>query len=151
MRTTPWQEYYRYGLRILGLVLALPILALILMAFALPITISGIGYLAGSVFVIAGFILAPWVRRSSIVLTIIGVLVIALVASMRLILARQETTANLRMVTLPQGQEIRWINYLIDEQDNLIFGETLFHFIGGDSDNEHEAPLTSMRSSSNRK
>jgi len=41
------------------------------------------------------------------------------------------------MITLPKGQETRWLNYLIDEQDSLIFGETLFHFIGGDSANEH--------------
>jgi hypothetical protein len=123
---------------VLGIVLAPPILALLLMAFALPITISGIGYLAGSVLVIAGFILAPWVRRYSIVLTISGVLVIALMVSLRLILARQETTANLRMITLPQGKETRWVNYLIDEQDSLIFGEALLHLIGGVSPTEHE-------------
>jgi len=39
---------------------------------------------------------------------------------------------------LPQGKETRWINTLIDEQDSLIFGEAIFHQIGGDSPGEHE-------------
>lgn len=31
-----------------------------------------------------------------------------------------------------------WVNALIDEQDMLIFGEMLFHLVGGDSANEHK-------------
>jgi pimeloyl-ACP methyl ester carboxylesterase len=42
------------------------------------------------------------------------------------------------MTTLPQGKGDRWVSYLLDEQDSLIFGEAIFHFMGGDSDHEHE-------------
>lgn len=137
MRVLSRQDRYRYWLCAFGIVLAPPILALIIMAFGLPITTSGIGYLSGSTVVITGLILAPWARRYSILLTIGGVLVIALIAGLRLSLARQETTANIRMITLPHGKETRWVNYLIDEQDGLLFGEALFHLIGGDSPAEH--------------
>lgn len=131
-------HYHRYLICVLGIALAPTILALLIMAFALPITISGIGYLSGSVLLIAGLILVPWARRLSIVLIIAGAIAIASLACLRLILARQETTANIRMITLPQGKEALWVNYLIDEQDSLIFGEALFHLIGGDSPKEHE-------------
>lgn len=42
------------------------------------------------------------------------------------------------MIALPSGKETRSINDLIDEQDALIFGEALFHQIGGDSNSEHQ-------------
>ena len=128
-----------YLLCVLGILLDLPVLGLLALAFFLPITGSGIGYLSGSVLLIGGLILAPWARRFSMVLTMAGVIAITLVASMRLALAQQDTTANIRIITLPQGKETRWVNYLIDEQDSLIFGEALFHFIGGDSSTEHES------------
>ena len=131
------QGYFRYLLCILGIFLAVPALILILLAFALPITASGIGYLSGSLLFAAGLILAPRVRRYALVM-LIGIIVIALVAGQRLILAARDTAGPINMITLPQGKEARWVNALIDEQDSLIFGETLFHFIGGDSAQEHE-------------
>jgi pimeloyl-ACP methyl ester carboxylesterase len=48
------------------------------------------------------------------------------------------------MLTLPQGNGARWISYLIDEQDSLIFGEALFHRIGGDSTPEHEGITSAL-------
>jgi pimeloyl-ACP methyl ester carboxylesterase len=42
------------------------------------------------------------------------------------------------MITLPLSEGTRWLSYLIDEQDSLIFGEALFHRNGGVSSNEHE-------------
>ncbi len=42
------------------------------------------------------------------------------------------------MLALPNETKSSWVNALIDEQDILIFGETLFHLIGGDSANEHK-------------
>lgn len=135
---------FRYILCMLGTLLALPILVFIVLAFVLPITPSGIGYLAGSALAIAGLILAPWTRRSWIVLIISGVVLVALVASVRLILAGQDTTRNVSMITLPEGKEARWVNYVIDEQDSLIFGESLFHLIGGDSSNEHKNTASAL-------
>jgi pimeloyl-ACP methyl ester carboxylesterase len=134
----------RYLLFLFGVILFLPILAIIALSLDLPITISGIGYLLGSFLVATGLILAPWAGRNSISLTIIGIIALALVASLRLILAWQETSPNIRMITLPGDKSTRWINYLIDEQDSLILGEALFHLIGGDSPNEHQGIASAL-------
>lgn len=129
----------RYSLFTLGMILALPILGIIALALGLPITISGIGYLFGWALAAAGLILFPWTGRNSIRLTIMGFIVLALVASVRLILITwQDPNPNIRMIALPQEKDTRWINTLIDEQDSLIVGEALFHLIGGDSLREHE-------------
>lgn len=129
---------FPYLLCLLGILLAVPVLALVALAFKLPITIAGIGYLSGSVLVIAGLLLAPWAHTYSNVLAVTGVIVISLVASLRLVLAWQDTAPSISMTTLPQGNGTHWVNYLLDEQDSLIFGEELFHLIGGDSASEHE-------------
>ena len=85
----------RYSLFLLGVFLALPILAVIAVSLGLPITISGIGYLFGGTLAAAGLILFPWAGRNSVRLTVLGFLVIALVASVRLILARQDRTGRI--------------------------------------------------------
>jgi pimeloyl-ACP methyl ester carboxylesterase len=133
-----------YFFFILGILLALPIFVLVALAVELPITASGIGYLSGSGLIVAGLILAPWTGRRSSVLPIAGLIVIILVGSMRLMLARQDTTSAIRMITLPQGSGTRQIGYLLDEQDSLIFGEALFHFVGGDSPKEHENTASAL-------
>jgi pimeloyl-ACP methyl ester carboxylesterase len=135
---------FRYLLFLLGAILALPILAIITLALGLPITISGIGYLIGCALATAGLILAPWTGRKSILITMIGIIILAVVASVRLIVAWQETVPKITMITLPQDQGIRWINYLVDEQDSLIVGEALFHLIGGDSSGEHEGIVSAL-------
>ena len=129
---------FRSFLSLLGVLLALPILMLIALAFTLPITLSGIGYLFAGVLVIAGLILAPWDGRAASTLVAIGLIGLAFVAGVRLLQAARDDNSNPRVITLPQGQATRWINSLIDEQDSLIFGEAIFHRIGGDSRREHE-------------
>ena len=140
-KSPPMLQYFFF---ILGILLTLPIFLLIALAVELPLTASGIGYLSGSVLIVAGLILAPWKGRYSSVLAMMGVVVIILVASLRLILARQATASAMRMLTLPQGAATRQISYLLDEQDSLIFGEALFHFIGGDSPREHENTASAL-------
>ena len=129
---------FRFLLCLLGVFLALPLLALIVSAFVLPITVSGIGYVLGCSLVSAGLLMAPRREKSSFLITLTGVIAIALVAGPRLVLTRWDENSNLRVVTLPQGKETRWMNTLIDEQDTLIFGEAIFHRIGGVSPREHE-------------
>jgi pimeloyl-ACP methyl ester carboxylesterase len=138
------QSMFRYLLFLLGVILALPILAIIAVALGLPVTISGIGYLLGCALVAAGFILVPWAGRNSFSLVIIGVIILAAVVSVRVILAWRQTNPNINMIALPQNKGTRWINYLIDEQDSLILGEALFHLIGGDSPNEHEGIASAL-------
>lgn len=136
---------FRYLLGLLGVLLVLPIMILIALAFTIPITISGIGYLLASSLAIAGLILALWRGKYSLVLVFVGLIGIALVAGTRLVQAARESDANLRVVTLPHGTRTRWINALIDEQDSLIFGEAIFHRIGGDSAREHAGLTDALR------
>ena len=124
--------------------LAIPILILIMFALALPITLSGIGYLFACLLTISGFIAAPWLPRRHSVLTLAGVMSIALIASLRIISGVQNTDSTLKMITLPQGNGTRWISYIIDEQDSVIFGESIFHRIGGSSQTEHENITTAL-------
>jgi pimeloyl-ACP methyl ester carboxylesterase len=128
----------RYLLCLLGVSLSLPLLGLIALAFTLPVTISGVGYLLASTLMVTGFIVAPWQSRYSALLVCAGVVGLVLVAGARLALVAGGQDANLRVVTLPQGRGARWISYLIDEQDSLIFGEAIFHRLGGDTAAEHE-------------
>lgn len=138
---------FRFLLCLLGTLLALPLLALSVLVFTLPVTISGIGYLLACFLTIVGLLIAPWEGKYSAVLTSTGVLAIVIIASVRLALTKQADTSRLTVVTLPQGQETRWINTLIDEQDLLIFGETIFHLLGGDSPREHEQITAALHKS----
>jgi pimeloyl-ACP methyl ester carboxylesterase len=90
-------------------------------------------------------IIAPWGGRYASILVVTGLIGIAFVAGIRLILAGRSGIPNLRVVTLPLGREPRWINNLIDEQDSLIFGESIFHRFGGDSPREHEGLTNALR------
>jgi pimeloyl-ACP methyl ester carboxylesterase len=76
------------------------------------------------------------------ILVLAGMIVVALVAGARISLLGQDSASSVRMIALPQGRETSWVNALIEEQDALIFGEALFHRMGGATDNEHEG-LTS--------
>lgn len=125
----------RIFLCILGLFLAIPILALVVLTFRLSITLSGIGYLFGTLLVCSGLILAPWINRFYSPIAA-GITIILLIAGIRLFLFDQ-TNTNIKLVKLPDGKGTSWINTIIDEQDTLLFGETFFHWIGGNSDSEH--------------
>ena len=120
----------------IGLLVALPLIALVALVFTLPITISGIAYLFGTMLTVSGLILAPRISRYYIP-TISGIVILMLLASLRLLLV-QNTGSTLKMLSLPQGEETTWINTVIDEQDTIVFGEMLFHWIGGDSESEHD-------------
>jgi pimeloyl-ACP methyl ester carboxylesterase len=87
---------------------------------------------------VAGLILAPRGGNFPFLLAVVGVLLAAGIAGARLIRVGQEENSRLTVVTLPQGKETRWVNTLIDEQDCLVFGEAVFHFLGGDSRREHD-------------
>jgi pimeloyl-ACP methyl ester carboxylesterase len=123
---------FRYLLAAIGLILSLPLL--VLLVLALPITSSGLGYVLGYLLVVIGLILAPRVHKYYVVIAI-GIVTILIVASVRI---SSIQTGTPKVLAFPRGDPTYWFNNLIDEQDALIFGETVFHFIGGDSDREHE-------------
>jgi len=128
----------RYFLCLLGIILAIPLLVLIVLAFKLPIATSGMLYLAASSLTAFGLITAPLLYRHSRILVFTGIVGLFLISSARLILIRQDLSSEIKMITLPERKGPRWIGSIIAEQDGLIFGEELFHRIGGDSIREHE-------------
>jgi len=128
---------FRYVLCLLGVLLILPTLVLIAFAFVTPVTVSGSFYLLASFLLAVGLILAPWWRKVQLVLTLGGLIVILAVAGIRLSNIRNETSM-FKVIALPSGNNTRWINALIDEQDALLFGEKMLHLIGGVSMREHE-------------
>lgn len=132
------KNIFRLLLCLVGILLILPLLELIALAFTLPVSISGIGYLLAGSLTVAGLILAPRGGKQPVLLTLTGMSLAALIAGMRVVLAQSNGTSTFTIVTLPQGKETCCLSALIDEQDSLIFGETIFHFIGGDSPREHE-------------
>lgn len=136
---------FPYILRLLGILLALPLLALIVLAFRLPITSSGVLYLLAGSLLVLGLIAVPVSRKQSLFLIFAGVIGFFLIIAARSILMGQNQSSEIRMITLPEGNAPRWLGSIIDEQDALIFGEELFHFIGGDSTREHEGLIPAFQ------
>ena len=127
----------KYLLSMLGIILTVPFLAVLILATILPITISGSGYLLALFLMVVGMVMAPRVKRYHLVV-IAGLTVFVLIAGTRIVMGKRISTPYLRMITLPQESETRWLSYLLDEQDGLIFGEMLFHLVGGSSVEEHD-------------
>jgi hypothetical protein len=128
----------RYVLGLLGVLLAIPLLVLIVLAFKLPITTSGVSYLIAGSFVASGLITAPLLPRHFLKIILAGVIGSFLIIGIRLVITGQNRSSEIQMITLPEGKGSRWPGSIIDEQDILIFGEELFHRIGGDSTREHQ-------------
>ena len=127
----------RYLLSLIGILLSIPILALVTLAFITPVTVSGILYLFGSILLASGLILTPWQLKTRNALVLGGLIVILSVIGLRLYLTLNETS-NLKVIVLPSTRGTRPLNALIDEQDTLLFGEGLLRLIGGVSPHEHE-------------
>ncbi|HLO27806.1 MAG TPA: hypothetical protein VK249_01645 [Anaerolineales bacterium] len=125
----------------LGLALAIPLLILIGFALVTPITTSGIGYLIGYFVAVVGMITVPLWRKYAGVAMLGGLTIIVLIACLRIVLARNEQgSSNLKMILFPPGEETRsrWVNYLLDEQDSVLFGEAALLRLGGVWPHEHE-------------
>jgi pimeloyl-ACP methyl ester carboxylesterase len=125
-----------------GLLLALPVLPLIALALATPVTASGGLYLLGSTLLAAGLILMPW-RPWARWMALGGLVALLAVAGVRLGAARNES-ARLKVIVLPSAKRTRPINSLIAERDSLLFGEELLHLMGGVSAREHEGIVQAL-------
>ncbi|MGE5464618.1 MAG: alpha/beta hydrolase family protein [Syntrophothermus sp.] len=128
----------------LGVILAIPFIALLWLAIKLPVSISGILYLVAGALVIVGLILAPVLPKAYLQITLAGMIGLILFAGTRWVLTGRNTSTEIQMIVLPGGKGMRWINTLIDEQDGLIFGEQILHRIGGDSKSEHEGLVSAF-------
>jgi pimeloyl-ACP methyl ester carboxylesterase len=122
---------------VLGVLLAIPLLALIVLVLFTPVTLWGGLYLLGGILVVVGLILAPWRVRGHLMLALSGLIVILTAAGVRLSLTRNEDT-HLKVIVLPSAKGPRPLDTLIDERDSLLFGEAMLHLIGGVSSREHK-------------
>ena len=133
----------RYALYFLGLLLAMPALALTVLASVTPITVSGVVYLIGCWLMIVGLIVGRWQPKYQLALTVSGIITLGLVASMRLH-HRHKQTSNTKVIVLPSANETRWINWLIDEADSVLFGEGMLHLMGGVTGREHDQMVSAL-------
>lgn len=137
---------FRYLLSLFGMLLAFPVIVGVIVAFHTPITVSGFVYLLGSAITAAGLIFAPLKRKVHLAVTFSGLSLILIVALVRLALAGSTSSAsNLKMVELPSRNGTRWVNYLVDEQDSVLFGEAALRRIGGVSPQEHNHIASAMQ------
>ncbi|BFM38224.1 alpha/beta hydrolase [Synechocystis sp. LKSZ1] len=126
---------FKSSLSIFGFFLFIPLLLLAGLATQIPVSVWGIGYLLGGLTLAFGLTLSPW--RTVWLATGTGALTLLLLTVTRVGLGIWEPHPVLEMLTLPSGDSAPWLGYVIDEQDAVIFGETLFHQIGGSSAREH--------------
>jgi esterase/lipase len=131
-------------IRLIGILLALPILGLFALALFTPITGWGIAYLAALNLLAFGLIAVPRWRRGSLTLIAIAMIGLIAVPSIRWVSIMQHAWGPVRIVTLPNGRAVRWIDTLIPEQDAILFGETFMRLLGGVSVREHEGLAPAM-------
>lgn len=126
MRLGPLKISLRHVVFFGGLVLTAPVGLLVVLACKLPITPSGLGYTVGVVLFTLGA-LAAW-RRPRIAAALMGVgfSMLAVVAGVRIVVGAQGTAV--RIVTLPDETETRWVDRLIHERDLGLFGQEAAFF-----------------------
>jgi fermentation-respiration switch protein FrsA (DUF1100 family) len=139
--------FYGYGynlvmlktaLRLLSLFLIVPCMVLAVFAFQLPLSSSGIGYLLAGFLMVMSLALSPWLAKHWPAIFLSGgLLVFAIVAGSRIYSGMRMPVQLAQMVILPAGTNAGWLGYLIDEQDVVVWGEALFHQVGGTSAREH--------------
>ena len=143
MLTATNSKVFRYLLCFLGIVLALPVLILVPLIAVTPITISGLVYLIGYGLIAAGLILCPWRPKYPLILTVSGVIMIGLMVGIHLSRIPNQTS-NIKVIVLPSANETRWGNWLIDEEDSILFGEAMLHLMGGVTGHEHVGATFSL-------
>ena len=136
-------KVFRYLLCLLGIVLALPVLILVPLIVVTPITISGLVYLIGYGLITAGLILSPWRPKYLPILTVSGVITIGLTAGIHLSRIPNQTS-NIKVIVLPSANETRWANWLIDEEDSVLFGEAVLYLMGGVTGHEHDGIVSAL-------
>jgi pimeloyl-ACP methyl ester carboxylesterase len=123
---------------LLGLFLSVPFLVFAVLAFQLPISGSGVGYLLAAFLLIASLVFSPWLSKHWMVaLLSSGMLALAIVVASRTISITPQPEQQVQMISLPAGTKTGWMGNVLDEQDVAVWGEALFHRIGGSSAREH--------------
>ena len=102
------QAVIRRLLLILGILGALPLLVLVALLPSTPITLVGALYLLGGILVVAGMISAPWWRRRSALLALVGSALILAIITLRILFP--PTGSRLVLTSLPSQSGSHWLN-----------------------------------------
>lgn len=128
---------------LVGLVLALPLGFLVVLAFGTPTTLPGKLYLLGALLVAGGALSAPWAPARYWQVVGLGLTLVILVACIRLVIAG--SGARTTTIVLPERRAARWVNRFVDEQDAALFGTRLLLSRGIISRSEGRNLLPAMK------
>jgi alpha/beta superfamily hydrolase len=134
----------RLLIRLAGILFTLPLLGLFVLALFTPITSWGVAYLTALSLLAFGLIAVWRWRRGSLTIIAIAMLGLITIPSIRWASIMQQAWGPVRIVTLPNGRAVRWIDTIIPEQDTVLFGETFMRLFGGVSAREHEGLAPAM-------
>jgi len=111
-----------------GTLAALPLLAVLFLLPATPITFVGSLYLLGCILIVSGMISAPWWRRRSSTLILLGTTLILATIALRMLFP--PSGSRLALTTFPSRSRPRWLNRILNEQDVVLFGARVAHHLG---------------------
>jgi hypothetical protein len=111
-----------------GTLAALPLLGLAALIPSTPITLVGSLYLIGGILIVAGTISAPWWRRGSPTLALLGTTLILAIIALRMLFP--PSGSRLVLTSLPSHSGAHWLNRIFDEQDVVLFGARVGLLLG---------------------
>jgi hypothetical protein len=119
---------FRYLLFTLGLLVAIPLLAVLYLSIGIPVTQTGVIYLIGYFLIVFGLICAPWLHRQALILSLTGIIILFGTALIRILFP--PSGAKMNLITLPGPSRSRLLTRLFDEQDIVLFGAKVAPSIG---------------------
>ena len=110
----------RFLLLTFGILAALPLLAVVALIPSTPITLVGALYLLGGILIVTAMISAPWRRRWSPALALVGSTLILAIVALRMVFP--PSGSRLILTSLPSQSGSHWLNRIFNEQDVVLFG-----------------------------
>ena len=125
-----------------GMLAALPLLAVLFLLPATPITFVGSLYLLGCILIVSGMISVPWWRRRSSTLVVLGTSLILATITLRMLFP--PSGSRLVLTTFPGQSRPRWSNRIFNEQDVVLFGTRVARYLGLISPAENEGLVAAL-------
>ena len=127
---------FRYLFFTLGLLLAIPLLSILYLSIGIPISPTGIIYLASYSLLVLGLIGAPWIDRWGLIVSLTGIAILFVTASVRILFPPSGSQMNL--ITLPGPSSSRILTRIFNEQDIVLLGAKVAPSVGFVSPLEHK-------------
>jgi predicted esterase len=127
---------FRYLFFTLGLLLAVPLLSILYLSLGIPISPIGIVYLVAYSLLVLGLIGAPWFHQWGLIMSLTGIAILLLTASVRILFPPSGSQMNL--IILPGPSSPRLLTRVFDEQDIVLFGAKIAPSVGFVSSREYK-------------